>query len=69
MDIDPGGEHEYNKRAGTENIIGIGGLRSAITERSKKLDSITEKLQTLRDVFENGVLKSIDGVSINGNTE
>ncbi len=61
-----GGKQERSRRAGTENIVGIVGMGAAATEASANMDVLTEKLSTLRDRLETGVLSSVPGTALNG---
>lgn len=63
-----GGGQERGKRSGTENVPGIAGfgkaaeiVNSTFTEESKRIAGIKEMLK-------DGILKSINGVNINGDT-
>jgi cysteine desulfurase len=61
-----GGSQEGGLRAGTENLPGITGVGTAAELRSKSLESIIERLKTLRNQFESGVLRQIPDTHING---
>jgi cysteine desulfurase len=58
-----GGEQEYNRRAGTENLLGILSLAKAI-------ELIDEKtylyIRQLRDQFESTLIREIPGLCVNG---
>lgn len=58
-----GGEQEYGRRAGTENVLGILSLAKAI---ELLLPATYERIQSLRDRFESILLKEIPGLLING---
>ena len=61
-----GGSHERRQRAGTENVPGIVGLGKATELAMKSLaDGTIDRLATLRDQLEEGVLK-IAGTRVNG---
>lgn len=62
--IDGGGQ-EKGKRAGTENISGIVGLGTAITEAVAHLEESTARITTLRDTLMAGLLK-LPRVRLNG---
>jgi cysteine desulfurase len=47
-----GGDQEYSKRAGTENLAGILGLAKAIELLNEELPFATQRMQKLRDHFE-----------------
>lgn len=61
-----GGEQENGLRSGTENIIGISGLKTAIKLRNKDLESSIIKLREIRDYFESVIKKNIKDITING---
>jgi cysteine desulfurase len=61
-----GGHHEHNFRAGTENIPGIVGLAEALSIASRNQNTMAQKLSNLRQRFESTILRTIDGVQING---
>ncbi|MBD3330543.1 aminotransferase class V-fold PLP-dependent enzyme [Candidatus Peregrinibacteria bacterium] len=63
-----GGEQEFDKRAGTENLIGIGGLYAAVKERANDFENAILHLRTLRDKFEEMILQNIPDVFVNGCT-
>lgn len=60
-----GGDQEYSKRSGTENLPGIIGLAKAIEILSLELLETSEKMKFLRDDFENQLKKHI-AIQING---
>ena len=62
-----GGEHEYGKRAGTENVLGIVALGEAVKLANDKKE--IDKIKKLRDYLENGIIAKISDVEINGNTK
>lgn len=58
-----GGEQEYGRRAGTENLLGILSFAKAI----ELIDVVNfEKIRELRDHFEAVLLKGIPGLLVNG---
>lgn len=61
-----GGHHEYNRRAGTENVLGIVAMAEAIRVLQDEAPTSFQKMRSLLELFENGVLSTIEGVSING---
>jgi cysteine desulfurase len=61
-----GGEQEYSRRAGTENLSGIIGLAKAIELLSLELPSATAKMQALRDRLEQGLKEKFPSLLING---
>lgn len=64
-----GGDHEFGKRAGTENVPGVVGFSVAL----EKADAIREKesmrLRELRDYFMRKLLVLIPGSVVNGDRE
>ena len=68
-DIEPiilGGKHEFGKRAGTENVLGILGLAKALELTIKEREKENKRVQKLRDWFEKKVLENIPESQING---
>lgn len=61
-----GGEQEFGKRAGTENVLGILGLAKAVELLETELPQASEKMQMLRDKFERKVMEALPKVTING---
>jgi cysteine desulfurase len=61
-----GGNQEYMKRAGTENLSGILALAEALQILIQDQTSITEHLTDLRHHLEQGLLASIPDIAING---
>lgn len=61
-----GGDQEYSKRAGTENLPGIMGLAKAIELLSRELPQATERMRMLRDRFEKGLKEKLGEIIING---
>ncbi|MDR7855990.1 cysteine desulfurase NifS [Tissierella sp.] len=67
--IDPlisGGGQERNKRAGTENVPAIVGMRKAIELAYENLDEHNEKLRKLRNYLISKIESNIDNVKLNG---
>lgn len=64
-----GGHQENNKRAGTENVAGIVGLGKAIELAYKSINEHTSKIKTLRDYYEEQIIKKIPNIKINGDIE
>jgi cysteine desulfurase len=63
-----GGSHEFNKRAGTENVPGIVGFGKACEIAMKDMKSNNAKMTALRDKLIKGVLK-IKNSYLNGHPE
>lgn len=61
-----GGHQEKNRRAGTENVASIIGLGKASEIAAEHLNDNISKIKKLRDKLENGILKGLPHVYING---
>ena len=61
-----GGKHERNRRAGTENVVGIVGMGVAAQIARAKMAQEAERLAVLRDQLEEGILRAVTGTAING---
>jgi cysteine desulfurase len=62
-----GGSHERQRRAGTENVAGIVGLGKAAEISQQWLQTEgPDKLATLRDRLEQGILAQVDEAGVNG---
>lgn len=62
-----GGHQEKQRRAGTENVPYIVGLAKAAELAQKRLmDGTMQRVATLRDQLEHGILKTIPDVKVNG---
>ncbi len=59
-----GGGQQGGMRSGTENVPGIAGLALAAFDSYESIDSVSEKLYSLKDYFIDKVT-SIDGVYVN----
>jgi len=65
-----GGHQEKQRRAGTENVPYIVGIAKAAELAKKRLsDGTMDKVAALRDQLEQGILKSIPDVKVNGDPE
>lgn len=65
-----GGEQEYNRRGGTENLADIAGMAEAIRILEKTLPEATTRMLQLRNYFEDSLKKNLgDKISINGTGE
>jgi cysteine desulfurase len=64
-----GGKHERNRRAGTENVPAIAGLGTAVGLASQKLREESERLASLRNRLEEGILARVSMTTINGARE
>lgn len=64
-----GGSHERQRRAGTENLPGIVGLgKAAELARTALIDGTMDKIATLRDRLEQGILNAVEETGVNGGT-
>ena len=61
-----GGHHERNRRAGTENVAGIAGFGKACEIALAGMKENADRLTKLRDRLYQGILDSIDQVTLNG---
>lgn len=61
-----GGDQEYGRRAGSENLPGIEGLAKAVEILKKELPESIERMTLFRDRLEKGLIESIPGVAVNG---
>lgn len=64
-----GGNHERGFRSGTLNVTGIVGLGAACELAKKELIHDNQRLTILRDKLEQGILRNIPAVKVNGNIE
>jgi cysteine desulfurase len=61
-----GGDQEFKKRAGTENLPGIIGLAKAVELLQTELPEATHRMAYLRDRLENGLLARANPAIVNG---
>lgn len=61
-----GGEQEYGRRAGTENIVGIISMAGALRRFASSQESYANHLKQLRDRFESRLLGTLQDVFVNG---
>jgi len=61
-----GGHHEFNKRAGTENVAGIVGMGRAAELAKIEIPEETKQLTVLRDYLYKGIISKIPNVTLNG---
>jgi cysteine desulfurase len=64
-----GGQQEFKKRSGTENVPGIIGFGKAAELAKKNLSEHTAHLTELRDYFIQSIMGNIEGVRLNGHPE
>jgi cysteine desulfurase len=64
-----GGHQEGGRRAGTENVPGIIGLGKACELAMHNFDQENEKVKSLRDKLEKGILAKCPDCMVNGDTE
>ncbi len=64
-----GASHEFNMRAGTENVIEIAGLGAAAEWVKENLASNTEHLSLMRDLMERTLISNLPELKINGHRE
>jgi len=63
-----GGKQENSMRPGTENILGILAMASALEDAVEHMDERNERIKSLRDSLLDKLLK-IDGAHLNGSLE
>jgi cysteine desulfurase len=61
-----GGGQENGRRAGTENVASIVGLGKASERTVESIEEEQNRVRAMRDRFENGILETVRGTSING---
>ncbi|MGH9627644.1 MAG: cysteine desulfurase family protein [Bryobacteraceae bacterium] len=61
-----GGRHEQERRGGTENVPGAVALGAAAVQAKADLEQEMQRLATLRDRLEQGVVNAVPGVTVNG---
>src|SRR5262249_44608510 len=64
-----GGGQEQGRRGGTENVASIVGFGCAAELAASQSSETHARIRTLRDKLENGILNSIDGVTVNGSRD
>jgi cysteine desulfurase len=64
-----GGGHERGLRSGTLNVPGIVGFGQACEVCATGMASEAARLAALRDRLKDGILRRLDGISINGSLE
>lgn len=64
-----GGHHEFNRRAGTENTIGIVAVGKAFELLSKEMKSDVQKMLKLKEMLMKGFLERIPDISFNGHPD
>lgn len=61
-----GGRHEGRRRAGTENVAGAIAFGAAANAAAMELEHESERLRTLRDKLERGILQRVPDAVVNG---
>jgi cysteine desulfurase len=64
-----GGGQEGGRRAGTENVAYVVGLGKACEVAVRRLEEEQVEVRALRDAFEDGLMRSISGVVVNGDRD
>jgi len=64
-----GGHHERDRRPGTENVPGIVGLGKAAELAREHMAEDTTRMSALRDRLEQGILRSVPLVTVNGDPQ
>lgn len=61
-----GGNQEFNRRAGSENLPGIVALAEAVALLEKKQDEFIQHMRHMRDLFESELLQRLPNIIVNG---
>lgn len=61
-----GGNQEFNRRAGTQNLSGIIGLAEAVNILANEQTAITLHLEKLRNQLENNLISELKNLVVNG---
>jgi len=72
INIEPllhGGHQEDELRPGTEAVASIVGFGEAVSLRLQGMKTEEIKIKKMRDALENGILKAIKGVKVNGHPQ
>lgn len=64
-----GGHQEKEKRSGTENVPGIVGMGYAISLANNEIESHTEKIKYLRDLYIKSIINEVPNIYINGSLD
>ncbi len=64
--VTTGGNQEYRRRPGTENLSGILGIAEALHILMENQEEITQTIRDLRNHLEEGLLRAIPDIAING---
>ncbi len=64
-----GGGQGGGRRAGTENVAYVVGLGKACEVAVRRLEEEQVEVRALRDAFEDGLMRSISGVVVNGDRD
>lgn len=64
-----GADHEFNLRAGTENVLEIAGLGAACELAERELDRRAEHTRRMRDRLHNGLIERLPGIKLNGHPD
>lgn len=64
-----GGHQEKEKRSGTENVPGIIGMGYAISLANNEIESHTEKIKYLRDLYIKSIINEVPNIYINGSLD
>lgn len=61
-----GGNHEYQRRGGTENLPAISALAEAVSLLERDQEEFILHIRKMRDLFEQGILSRLSDVAVNG---
>ena len=66
VSVQHGGEHERRRRAGTENVPGIGGVGQAVEVRGREMKDEAVRVTALRDRLWHGIRERVPDVRLDG---
>ncbi len=64
-----GGHQEFNKRAGTENVVGIVALGEALSLAVKEMEDTAAKTAKLRDMLESRIINELPYTTVLGDID
>jgi cysteine desulfurase len=64
-----GGDQEFHRRAGTENVAGIVGLAKALERAYEEISTVAPRLERLRDRLIDGVLARVPACELTGRSD
>ena len=64
-----GANHEFNLRAGTENVLEIVGLGTACSIAERDLNRIMDSMKRMRDLLYQGLIERLPNLRLNGHPQ